>query len=121
MTQSHAASSPAQYKGLQVEEDVDLQAHLDQVDRRDGPVLSYEDLPSSVAGSMPSDLGLVPYRAIVHSGVRFNASKADLLVLLHIQKTGGTSFEKHIVQDLDVEQPCICWKRKSDANVQDLE
>lgn len=30
------------------------------------------------------------------------------MVLLHIQKTGGTSFEKHLVQDLIVKSPCLC-------------
>lgn len=57
-------------------------------------------------------VGMVTYRAIRETGIAFNASGADVLVILHIQKTGGTSFEKHIVQDLDVEKPCICWKRR---------
>lgn len=56
--------------------------------------------------------GMVTYRAIRDAGIVFNASGSDVLVILHIQKTGGTSFEKHIVQDLDVEKPCICWKRR---------
>jgi hypothetical protein len=109
---SPAASLSSQYKELPVEEDDDLQATLDQDDMRDISMTPYHEIPFPGPNYKPSDLGLVPYRAIVHSGVKFNASKSDILVLLHIQKTGGTSFEKHIVQDLDVEQPCVCWKRK---------
>jgi len=56
--------------------------------------------------------GLVTYRAIRDAGVLFNASGSDVLVILHIQKTGGTSFEKHIVQDLVMDKPCICWKKR---------
>ncbi|CAG7787013.1 unnamed protein product [Allacma fusca] len=56
--------------------------------------------------------GLMSYREIRETNVGFNASGSDVLVILHIQKTGGTSFEKHIVQDLQIKQPCICWKRR---------
>lgn len=58
--------------------------------------------------------GLVSYRTLVNSEpqYRFNASLSDVMVLLHMQKTGGTAFEKHVVQDLDMEQPCVCWKRR---------
>lgn len=33
--------------------------------------------------------------------------KSDVMVFLHIQKTGGTVFERHLVRDLDLEHPCI--------------
>ena len=56
--------------------------------------------------------GLIPYRLILESNITFNVSHSDVLVLLHIQKTGGTSFEKHIVQDLQIQNPCVCWKRR---------
>ncbi len=36
----------------------------------------------------------------------------DVMVFLHIQKTGGTTFGKHLVQDVDLEKPCQCKKRK---------
>jgi hypothetical protein len=34
----------------------------------------------------------------------------DVLVFLHMQKTGGTTFGKHLVKNLDVDQPCECSK-----------
>lgn len=66
--------------------------------------------PSNPSPQIPH--GLVTYRAMVKSGVLFNATGSDVLVILHIQKTGGTSFEKHIVQDLVIEKPCVCWKKR---------
>ena len=33
------------------------------------------------------------------------------MVFLHIQKTGGTTFGKHLVQDIDLESPCLCKRR----------
>ncbi|KAL8598860.1 hypothetical protein ACOMHN_015439 [Nucella lapillus] len=36
----------------------------------------------------------------------------DVIVFLHIQKTGGTEFGKHLVENLDVGSPCNCRKRK---------
>ena len=35
-------------------------------------------------------------------------SSEDVLVFLHIQKTGGTSFGKHLVKNLDIAHPCLC-------------
>ena len=32
----------------------------------------------------------------------------DVLVFLHIQKTGGTTFGRHLVLDLETESPCKC-------------
>ncbi|KAK7475507.1 hypothetical protein BaRGS_00033263 [Batillaria attramentaria] len=37
----------------------------------------------------------------------------DVIVFLHIQKTGGTTFGKHLVNDLEVDPPCDCYKRES--------
>ena len=34
------------------------------------------------------------------------------MVFLHIQKTGGTTFERHLVRDIDLEAPCTCRKKK---------
>ncbi|KAJ8030605.1 Heparan-sulfate 6-O-sulfotransferase 2 [Holothuria leucospilota] len=40
----------------------------------------------------------------------FDISGNDVMVFLHIQKTGGTTFGKHLVHDLDLETPCQCAK-----------
>lgn len=50
----------------------------------------------------------VSFDDIVSRGRRFNTSSHDLIVLLHIQKTGGTAFEKHLVEDLTTGKPCGC-------------
>jgi len=33
-------------------------------------------------------------------------------VFLHIQKTGGTSFGRHLVMDLDLQRPCQCQRKR---------
>ena len=30
---------------------------------------------------------------------------------MHVQKTGGTTFEKHLVNDIDLESPCLCRRK----------
>lgn len=37
----------------------------------------------------------------------FDIDKYDVMVFLHIQKTGGTSFGKHLVRDLDLKVSCL--------------
>ncbi|XP_014669461.1 PREDICTED: heparan-sulfate 6-O-sulfotransferase 3-like [Priapulus caudatus] len=41
---------------------------------------------------------------------KFAMNSTDVLVFLHIQKTGGTEFGKHLVKDLVLERPCFCPK-----------
>lgn len=50
----------------------------------------------------------VGFDSIVQSKYKFNITGRDLLVLLHIQKTGGTTFERHLVHDLLAPSPCDC-------------
>lgn len=38
--------------------------------------------------------------------------KDDVIVFLHVQKTGGTSFGKHLVKHMELETPCKCHKKK---------
>ncbi|NXA75355.1 H6ST2 sulfotransferase, partial [Thryothorus ludovicianus] len=38
----------------------------------------------------------------------FNIKGGDLIVFLHIQKTGGTTFGRHLVRNIQLEQPCEC-------------
>lgn len=54
---------------------------------------------------------------IMTNNLKFNLSGDDLLVSLHIQKTGGTTFEKHLVMDLKLDLPCSCanYKRRCDC------
>lgn len=76
------------------------------------PLLDVDPLAESPPLQQYQPHGLVTYRAMVESGVTFNVTGSDVLVILHIQKTGGTSFEKHIVQDLVIDKPCVCWKKR---------
>ncbi|QQP38005.1 Heparan-sulfate 6-O-sulfotransferase [Caligus rogercresseyi] len=43
----------------------------------------------------------------------FSFNGSDVMIFLHIQKTGGTTFGKHLVQDINLESPCSCIKRGS--------
>lgn len=38
----------------------------------------------------------------------FDIDSHDVMVFLHVQKTGGTAFGKHLVRDLDLQKPCTC-------------
>ncbi|MCI4377889.1 hypothetical protein PGIGA_G00208970 [Pangasianodon gigas] len=40
--------------------------------------------------------------------VDFQIKGDDVLVFLHIQKTGGTTFGRHLVQNVRLELPCDC-------------
>lgn len=42
------------------------------------------------------------YDEVLHDDFRFDLDAHDVMVFLHIQKTGGTSFGKHLVMDLDL-------------------
>ncbi|XP_068612545.1 heparan-sulfate 6-O-sulfotransferase 3-B-like [Brachionichthys hirsutus] len=40
--------------------------------------------------------------------VGFSIRGDDVMVFLHIQKTGGTTFGRHLVRNIQLEQPCDC-------------
>lgn len=40
--------------------------------------------------------------------VQFNIRGDDVMVFLHIQKTGGTTFGRHLVKNIHLERPCNC-------------
>lgn len=50
----------------------------------------------------------VGFDEMVQKNRKFNITDQDLMVLLHIQKTGGTTFERHLVHDLIIPSPCDC-------------
>jgi len=57
---------------------------------------------------------LINYTSIKEKGVHFKINENDVMVFLHIQKTGGTTFERHLVRDL--EATCTCRKKKRRKN-----
>ncbi len=48
---------------------------------------------------------------ILNDKFHFDMNAHDVMVFLHIQKTGGTSFGRHLVQDLDLQRPCTCQRK----------
>ncbi|XP_062380867.1 heparan-sulfate 6-O-sulfotransferase 2 isoform X2 [Sardina pilchardus] len=40
--------------------------------------------------------------------IDFNINGDDVIVFLHIQKTGGTTFGRHLVRNIHLERPCEC-------------
>ena len=40
----------------------------------------------------------------------FDIEGNDVIVFLHMQKTGGTTFGRHLVRNLDVSPPCECHR-----------
>ena len=52
---------------------------------------------------------MVSYQEILEDRFSFNISeKKDVMVFLHIQKTGGSTFGRHLVEDIDLDRPCYC-------------
>lgn len=44
----------------------------------------------------------------LNRSVDFNIKGDDVIVFLHIQKTGGTTFGRHLVRNIQLERPCEC-------------
>lgn len=42
----------------------------------------------------------------------FDVKGEDIIVFLHMQKTGGTKFGKHLVKNLDIKYPCDCVPKR---------
>ncbi|XP_017490146.1 PREDICTED: heparan-sulfate 6-O-sulfotransferase 1-like, partial [Rhagoletis zephyria] len=42
----------------------------------------------------------------------FHIKGNDVMVFLHMQKTGGSAFDRHLVRDLILEQPCKCEPKR---------
>jgi len=54
-------------------------------------------------------VNFVDFETIVNGkgvGTHFDFGGSDVMVYLHIQKTGGTTFERHLVEDIDLKEPC---------------
>lgn len=55
----------------------------------------------SAHNAVNSNVGL-SYEDVLNEDFQFDMDAHDVMVFLHIQKTGGTSFGKHLVRDLDL-------------------
>lgn len=56
---------------------------------------------NSKAAMLVANPGL-SYDEVLNDDFQFDMNAHDVMVFLHIQKTGGTSFGKHLVRDLDL-------------------
>lgn len=77
--------------------------------------LSSREMPISLDESFGKPLSHVYSRRIglsyddmLNDDFSFDMNSHDVMVFLHMQKTGGTSFGKHLVHDLDLKRPCKC-------------
>lgn len=52
------------------------------------------------------------FDSILNEKFSFDMNGHDVMVFLHVQKTGGTSFGRHLVQDLDLQRPCTCQRKR---------
>lgn len=71
-------------------------------------VISGDDIRSNSVSFKASSLS---FDDILNDNSRFDINSHDVIVFLHIQKTGGTSFGRHLVQDLDLQRPCNCQRK----------
>lgn len=53
------------------------------------------------------------YHIVSGHDYAFNIDGNDVIVFLHIQKTAGTSFEKFLVNHLNISRPCLCKDDRS--------
>ncbi|XP_045201171.2 heparan-sulfate 6-O-sulfotransferase 2-like [Mercenaria mercenaria] len=60
--------------------------------------------------------GMLPYNDFEESDIahsyKVKLDEEDVIVFLHVQKTGGTSFGRHLVKNMDLESPCKCYRKK---------
>lgn len=49
------------------------------------------------------------YEDVLNDDFQFDMDGHDVMVFLHIQKTGGTSFGRHLVRDLDLKVRVCHW------------
>lgn len=67
--------------------------------------LQSHHLEKSVHNVVNTNVGL-SYEDVLNEDFQFDMDAHDVMVFLHIQKTGGTSFGKHLVRDLDLK---VTW------------
>ncbi|XP_043273376.1 heparan-sulfate 6-O-sulfotransferase 2 [Venturia canescens] len=79
---------------------------LELVDKNSLSIIHQSTKVSNVQGSLGYD------DLFANDTFQFDINAHDVMVFLHIQKTGGTLFGKHLVRDLDLQRPCSCQRRR---------
>lgn len=64
---------------------------------------------ASIPQNIIANAGL-SYEDVLNDDFQFDMDGHDVMVFLHIQKTGGTSFGRHLVRDLDLKVSKRQWK-----------
>lgn len=88
---------------------------------KDTSATGYRGRDNELQAGLPKDPYIAEDGALVRFVPRFNFTKEDLnrevdfnikgddvIVFLHIQKTGGTTFGRHLVRNIQLERPCEC-------------
>ncbi|XP_070769446.1 heparan-sulfate 6-O-sulfotransferase 2 isoform X2 [Enoplosus armatus] len=88
---------------------------------KDGSATGSRSSGNEIQDGLQKDPYVAEDGALVRFVPRFNFTKADLnrvvdfnikgddvIVFLHIQKTGGTTFGRHLVRNIQLERPCEC-------------
>ncbi|KAM9390300.1 heparan-sulfate 6-O-sulfotransferase 3 [Phaethornis superciliosus] len=76
--------------------------------RRGGDPAEREE-EEAAAAALPRLVAKFPFaQGELCRRVRFDMRGRDVIVFLHIQKTGGTTFGRHLVRNIRLEQPCYC-------------
>lgn len=74
------------------------------------PTTEVDVIGSPLASSSRSD-SLPGFEEVVSKDFQFDIEGHDVMVFLHIQKTGGTTFGKHLVKNLELERECVCHRK----------
>ncbi|KAK2147524.1 hypothetical protein LSH36_548g00027 [Paralvinella palmiformis] len=74
------------------------------------------------SGSLRGNFLLPNFTALpIPLGYHFDPeSEPDVLVFLHIQKTGGTTFERHLVSNLDSPTRCKCRQHRKKCDCRNV-
>ncbi|CAB4067001.1 HS6ST1 [Lepeophtheirus salmonis] len=54
---------------------------------------------------LPTPPNVIDFESTQRDNFIFHFNGSDVMIFLHIQKTGGTTFGKHLVQDINLESP----------------
>nr|XP_027226491.1 heparan-sulfate 6-O-sulfotransferase 2-like [Penaeus vannamei] len=72
--------------------------------------LATDEIGRPLSDALRSATGL-SFEEVTAHDFQFNIRGHDVIVFLHIQKTGGTTFGRHLVSDLDLDKSCQCHRK----------
>lgn len=72
--------------------------------------MATDQIGRPLSDALRSSTGL-SFEEVTAHDFQFNIRGHDVIVFLHIQKTGGTTFGRHLVSDLDLDKSCQCHRK----------